>query len=198
MKKILAIILCLCLALTLSVSAMATASPENKVMLRKGFGSKQTGDTSGSFPVDTFIEVSSDNTVTAVADEKTYGTFDSWSIYVVTDVTGTSAATSTGISAASVLELAVTQKATPAKEGVDYTVVSGNLKSKTLVIKPINRLIICGNYSGTITDPLSASSVPGTKPDKSPKHGDLNVMYIAIVMLAAGAVLFGAKRQLSK
>ena len=182
MKKVLAIVLCVCLALTLSVSAMAAGSPENNVIVRKGDASKQTGDTSASFPVDTFVEVAPDNTVTVVANEKTYGTFNSWSIYVLSNVAGTSGAL----------------KATAAKAGVDYTVVSGNLKSKTLVIKSINRLAVCGNYGGTITDPLSASTVPGTKPDKSPKHGDLNVMYIAIAMLAAGAVLFGAKRQLSK
>lgn len=194
MKKVLAIVLCVCLVFALSVSAMALESPQNNVIFRKCTAEKD-GTT---VPEDTFIEVAEDGTVTAKANEAKYGTFNSWSIYVISDVTGTSAATSTGVSAASVLELAVTQKATVAKEGVDYTVVSGNLKSQTLVIKPINRLAICGNYSGTITDPLSASSVPGTKSDKSGRWGDLNVMYVAIVMLAAGAVLFGAKRQLSK
>lgn len=178
MKKILAVILCVCLALTLSFAAMAAESPENKVIFRKCMAEK--GDTAVS--EDTFVEVAEGGTVTAKANEAKYGKFNGWSVYVISDVAGTSGAL----------------KATAAKAGVDYTVVSGNLKSKTLVIKPIKRLAICGNYKGTITDPLSASTVPGTKPDKTSKWGDSGVMYIAIAMLAAGAVLFGAKRQLSK
>ena len=174
MKKILAVVLCICIALTLSITAMAQESPQNKVIVRQGIGTKADGS---SVSVDTFVEIAEDGTITVVADEEKYGTFDSWSIYVVSDAA---------------------EKATDAKEGTDYTIVKGTLKTKTLTVRPINRIAICGNYKGTITDPLSASSVPGTKPDKSVKTSDLSVMYIAIVMLAAGALVFGAKRQLSK
>lgn len=195
MKKIVAIVLCVCIALTLSVAAMAASSPENKVIIRKGTGTKNVD---GSvIPADTYVELGDGGTITVIADEEKYGKFDSWSIYVISDVTGVSAGTSFAAGAASVLNLATEQKATTAKEGTDYTVVEGSLTAKKLTVKPLTRITICGNYAGTITDPLSDSSVPG-KPDKSSKTSDLGVMYIAIVMLAAGALVFGAKRQLSK
>lgn len=173
MKKVLAIIICVCIALTISVSAFAASSPQNKVIIRKGFGTKQDGS---SIPVDTYAEVADNNTITIVADEKTYGSFDNWSFYVIKS-DGTYAL---------------------AQPGVDYTVKEGSTSDKKMVIAPINQIIVAGNYNGTITDPLSASTVEGTKKNKSVKTGDVNVMYAVIVMLAAGAVLFGVKRQLSK
>jgi 3-polyprenyl-4-hydroxybenzoate decarboxylase len=294
-----AIIICVCIAFTVSVSAFAASSPEGKVIIKKGVGTKQDG---GSVPVDTFVEVADNNTITVVADEqkygkfdkwviyvanadgtyteavagvdytvtsgsttdktmvivpisrlaiagnyantatdpakpsdtnsnvimrkgfatredgteitddafvdvpvgstltikadtKTYGTFNSWSIYTVEDATGTTAS-----GGASVLNLAVTQKTAKAVAGTDYSIVSGSLKSKTAKVKILSgkKFAICGNYGGKITDPLSASSVAGTKTDKSAKTNDLNVMYAVMVLLAAGAVVFGAKRQLSK
>ena len=50
MKKVLAVVLCVCIALTLTVAAMAAASPETKVIIRKGTATKnQDGST---IPVD--------------------------------------------------------------------------------------------------------------------------------------------------
>ena len=48
MKKVLTVVLCICIALTLSISAMAEASPENKVIIRKGTGTKQDGADPGA------------------------------------------------------------------------------------------------------------------------------------------------------
>lgn len=195
MKKVLSVILCVCIALTLSVAAIAAASPENKVIIRKGIGTKNQDGS--SIPEDTYVEIAEDGTITAIADEAKYGKFNSWTIYVISEVTGVSAGTSFGSGVASVLNLATTSKATVAKAGTDYTWVEGNLTAKKIVIKPISKVAICGNYNNTITDPLSPSSTAG-KPDTSSKTNDLGIVYAAIIMLAAGAVLFGAKRQLSK
>ncbi len=172
MKRVLAVVLCLCLAFTLSVTAFAVGSPSNKVVVRKGVGTKQDGTV---IPVDTFVDISDDSSVTIVADEKTYGKFDGWTIYLVNE-DGTY---------------------TEAKPGVDYTVKEGDLSSDKLVIVPINKIAVAGNYAGKITDPAKSSDVEGTKKD-SPKTGDIDIMYAVAVLLAAGAVIFGAKRQLSK
>ncbi|MBO4433576.1 MAG: hypothetical protein J5852_08605, partial [Clostridia bacterium] len=178
---------------TLSISAMAEASPENKVIIRKGTGTKQDGSTVSA---DTWVEVAEDNTITVVADPK-YGTFNSWSIYVVSEVTDTAAGTANGFGAASLVNLATKDKAATAVEGTDYEIVSGTLKTTTLTVRPISKIAICGNYSNTITDPLSDSSTPGTS--TAPKTGDMNkVIYVSIAMLAAAAVVFTVKRQLSK
>ena len=196
MKKVLTVVLCICIALTLSISAMAEASPENKVIIRKATGTKQDGS---SVAVDTWAEIAEDNTITVVADPK-YGTFNSWSIYVVSEVTGTAAGTSNGFGTANLVELATKETATAAKEGVDYTIVSGTLTTTTLTVRPISRIAICGNYSNTITDPLSSSSTPGSA--TAPVTGETNnlnkIMVVSVVMLAAAAVVFGVKRQLSK
>lgn len=199
MKKVLTVVLCICLALTLSISAMAEASPENKVIIRKGTGTKQDGST---VPADTYVELAEDNTITVTADPK-YGTFVNWSVYVVSEVTGTAKGTSNGIGAANVLELATKTTATDAKQGVDYTIVSGSLTATTMTVKPISRIAICGNYKNAagevlITDPLSSSDTAGT-PSGSPTTNDVNkVLYVSLFMLAAAAVVFGVKRQLSK
>ena len=175
-----------------AVTNPAEVSTVNATFLvRKGNATREDGT---DIAEDVFSDVPLNSVVTVAANEKAYGKFNSWSVYVIDEVIGTSKATSGGISAASVINLAVTSKASKATEGVDYTIVSGSLKNKTAKIKLLTnkKIAVCGNYAGSITDPLLTSS------QKSPKSGDLNVMYIAIVMLAAGAVLFGAKRQLSK
>ena len=200
MKKVLAVVLCVCIALTLTVAAMAAASPETKVIIRKGTATKnQDGST---IPVDTFVEVGENGTITVIADEAKYGKFIDWSIYVISDVTGVSASTPFGAGAAKILNLATESKATNAVDGKDYTVVEGTLTTKKLTVRPISKIAICGNYYNekgekTITDPLSASDVAG-KPDKSSKTNDFGILYAAVIMLAAGALIFGAKRQLSK
>ena len=165
MKKVLAVVLCVCIALTLAVSVMAESSPETKVIGRKLSG----------LPEDTWTEVGEDDIVTVKANEKTYGKFNKWSIYVYTQ----------------------DGEYKEAKEGVDYEIVEGSLTDKTLAFKAINRVAVAGNYNGTITDPAKVSSAPGKKPQSS-KTGDFGVIYIAFAMLAASAVVFGAKKQLSK
>lgn len=172
MKKVLAILLCVCFAFTLSVTAFAAESPSNKVVVVKGVGTKQDGTV---VPVDTFVDIADDSSVTVVADEKTYGKFDGWTIFIVND-DGTY---------------------TEAKEGTDYTVKEGDLFSDKIVIVPINKIAIAGNYAGKITDPAKGSKPQDTQKD-SPKTGDIDVMYAVVLLLAAGAVVFGAKRQLSK
>ncbi len=172
MKKVLAIVICLCIALTVSVSAFAASSPANKVKVVAGIGTKQDG---GSIPTDTFVDIADDSSITVVADEKNYGKFDKWIIYIIND-NGTY---------------------TEAKEGTDYTVKSGSLGDKNLTIVPISRVAITGNYGGKITDPAKPSTAV-TSSANSPKTGDVNVAYAIMVLLAAGALVFGAKRQLSK
>lgn len=81
---------------------------------------------------------------------------------------------------------------TVAVAGVDYTVVSGSLKDANLVVKPLTDIIICGNYNGVVTKPILDGS------SSSPKTGDFTVMYLAAVMMAAGACGFVAKKQLAK
>ena len=158
------------------------------VVIRKGNGTREDGT---AMRPDAFVYVPVGSTVTATADEATYGKFNNWSIYVIEDAT-TTGATAGG---ASLITLAATQKATKAKANTDYTVVDGSLKSKTVKIKVLStkKLAICGNYANKITDPLKGSSEDG-----SPKTNDLGVMYAVITLLIAGAVVFGAKRQLSK
>ena len=172
MKKVLAVILCVCLAFTLTVTAFAAASPSNKVVIRKGVGTKGDGTV---VPVDTFVNIADDSSVTVVADEKTYGKFDGWSIYLVDD----------------------DGNYTEAKEGVDYIIKEGSLSSGKIVIVPINKIAVAGNYGGKITDPSKGSGAGNTSTD-SPKTGDLSIMYAVATLLAAGAIVFGAKRQLSK
>ena len=172
MKKVLAVVLCVCIALTLSVAVMAESSPQTKVIVRKGNAYKQDNAT---IPEDTAVEIGEDDTVKVKANEKTYGKFNNWTIYVINE----------------------DGEYEEAVQGVDYEIVSGSLNDGTLVIKPINKITIAGNYNGTITDPAKASTVPGKKPSSS-KTGDIEVMYIALALLAAGAVALGAKKQFAK
>ena len=123
MKKVLAIVLCVCIALTLTVAVMAE-SPQTKVIVRKGTANKQDG---ASIPQDTFVEVGEDDTVTVKANEKTYGKFNKWTIYVVRE-------TEDG-------EVEYVE----AEEGVDYEIVSGSLEDGTMVIRPIHHIAVADN-----------------------------------------------------
>lgn len=313
MKKVLAVLLCVCIALTISVSVLAESSPQNTIIIRKGVGTKQDGS---AIPQDTFTELSAGNTVTVNADEKTYGKFNSWTIYVVTDdgeyveaeegvdfeiVDGSledtsltikslgesvltiagnyndeitdpsgkeagvaevmvkkgageaageemtedefvevavgstvtvepkseygefdswsiyvvSDATAATAGTAKIINLAQTQKTTAAKEGTDYKVVEGSLSSDDLSIEVLKeeKLIICGNYDGKITDPNEEAEDAGEEDTgddkeadtdkegetpKSSKTSDSSVVYAVFALLAAGAIVFGAKKQFSK
>ena len=78
--------------------------------------------------------------------------------------------------------------------GTDYKIVSGSLTSSELKIEVYTDVIICANYNDVITDPLVKSDSSAT----SPQTGDVAVAGIAVVMLIAAAVVFGAKKQFSK
>lgn len=80
---------------------------------------------------------------------------------------------------------------TTAGEGVDYEYVSGSKSDRKVTIKALNDIIICANFGDKITDPSTGEAV-------SPKTADTAVIYLTIVMLAALAVSFTAKKQLSK
>jgi len=95
------------------------------------------------------------------------GTFDDWKIYK--------------------------KDGTVAKEGVDYT-IEGKPTDNKIVVTPKTDLIICGNYNGKITDPLTGKEAT---PD-SPQTGDFSVVYLSIIALAALGFAGVAKKQLSK
>ena len=81
-----------------------------------------------------------------------------------------------------------------AVEGTDYKIVSGSLNSAELKIEVFADVVICANYNGAITDPDVKSDSSAT----SPETGDFAVASMAVVMLVAAAVVFGAKKQFSK
>ncbi len=196
MKKLIAIVLCIAVALSLSVTAFAAESPvadkQIQIIIRKANGSKGFEKCDVAYTIDHGVEV----TVTSDDD---HGNFDSWSIYKIkSTVTGTSAKANAGISALSVLNLAVSGQYVKAVEGKDYDVTKGSLTSKTITITPYTDIVICGNYDGKVTNPSKDSSAPGEKPATSPQTGDMTVLYGVIVMLAAAAIVFGAKKQLAK
>lgn len=83
---------------------------------------------------------------------------------------------------------------TVAKEGTDYTVTSGSATSATFVIKPLNGVIVCGNYNSVTTNPLTGEA----NTSDSPKTGDFAVLYLSLIMLAALGCGFVAKKQLAK
>lgn len=83
---------------------------------------------------------------------------------------------------------------TVAKEGVDYVFTSGSANDADAVIKPLADIVICGNYAGQVTDPITGT----VKTDSSPKTADNAVMLFAAVLMAAAACGFVAKKQLAK
>lgn len=190
MKKIIATILCLVCAFTVSVSVCAEESPKDpikyEVTLFKGTpsgGLSKSGEAQ-------IINNGETVTASAIASE---GTFNSWAIYKVVTATGTSAA---GESEVVTLSATATPLAniSAATVGTDYEIISGSLKSASITIKPLTSLIICANYNGQITDPVTGVA----KKSDSPKTGSNTAMIFAIVMLGAAAVTFGAKKQLAK
>ncbi|MBO4432525.1 MAG: hypothetical protein J5852_03220 [Clostridia bacterium] len=163
-----------------------------KVMVRKA---------KSSIGENTYVAVAVGDEVTVEAADK-YGKFDSWSVYVISDTADLAANGSVVTGAAKILNLAATQKVTAAKAGKDYEVVDGSLTSEKLVVKVLKdeKIVICGNYDGTTTDPLTGKTVKADdgKSETSPKTSDVNVIYAAFALLAAGAIVFGVKKQLSK
>ena len=83
---------------------------------------------------------------------------------------------------------------TVAKEGVDYVFASGSAKDADAVIKPLTDIVICGNYGGQVTDPVTGTA----KTDTSPETADTAVMLFTAVIMMAAACGFVAKKQLAK
>lgn len=108
-----------------------------------------------------------EGTSVEVTVDTTKGTFDDWKIYK--------------------------KDGTVAKEGVDYTIV-GKLTDTKITVTPKGDLIICGNYNGKITDPLTGKE----STSDSPQTGDFSVLYLSIIALAALSFAGVAKKQLSK
>ena len=171
MKKIIAVIVCIAVLCTLSVAAFA-ASPSGKtkinVIIRKADGLE------GVTKVDekTVIEITNDGVTVKVQANSKYGTFNNWSIYKPdSSAKGYSAAVA----------------------GTDYDIVEGSLTTSTLKVNVFSDVIICANYNGATTDPLSASSQ-----GSAPLTADMSVVCAAIVMLAAAGMVMSAKKVFSK
>ena len=168
------------------------------VMVRKADATNEAGD---ALPENKYFDASVGDKITVEANDK-YGKFDSWSIYVISDVADLSANGAAITGTAKILNLAATQKAAAAKSGTDYKVVDGSLTSESLTVEILKdeKIVICGNYDGKITDPLSGEATvdSGKKDSNSPGTNDISVMYAVFALLAAGAIVFGVKKQLSK
>lgn len=83
-------------------------------------------------------------------------------------------------------------------EGVDYEIVSGDLNSADLVIKPINDVKVTANFL-TLAGEVPTEPTQGDKndSDKSPQTGD-NVEIFVLVAFAAVALMIASKKQLIK
>lgn len=197
MKKVLSILLSIVLICCLSVNAMAAvespvADQKVSVTLRKADGTGVVEKADIAYTLDHGV------IVTVKADEEAHGEFNNWKIYkVVSAVTGTSAKTKSEITtlnvASGMINLATTTNVVEAVEGTDYKIISGSLTSKELKVQIFSDVIICGNYNNEITDPLVSGG-----DDSSPQTGDMSVVYAVVIMLIAGAVVFGAKKQFSR
>lgn len=99
-----------------------------------------------------------------VSVDPTLGKFDAWAIYK--------------------------KDGSAAQVNVDYVITAGGLKEQTLSVDAKTDLIICGNYNGVITNPLTGKA--------SPKTGETAAFALLSVMVAAAGVCFVAKKQLCK
>lgn len=82
---------------------------------------------------------------------------------------------------------------TPAKEGVDYVIVSGMLDGAPITIRPLGNIIVTGNYDGVVTEFEITNDEP-----TSPQTGDNTVYALCTVMVVALAGAVVAKKQLAK
>lgn len=80
-----------------------------------------------------------------------------------------------------------------AVEGVDYKFVEGGSKITPATLEVYTDLIICANYDGKITDPITTQQ----KDDQSPQTGDFATIAMIVALLASAAVCFKAKKQLA-
>lgn len=166
MKKIVAIILALVAVLTLSVSAMAANnSPVPTAKATVTIHSAVCAD--GILQEGKGVAVDIGSTVNIKKDDSE-GKFDSWTIYK--------------------------PDGSVAVEGTDYVIVSGSLKDPAISVTVFTDLIICGNYNGKITDPIT-----GDKKDPvAPPTFDAAAIALVALMFASAAVAFTAKKKLCK
>ncbi len=102
-----------------------------------------------------------------VSADPTAGKFDSWTVYK--------------------------KDGSKAVEGVDYKYVEGGSKITPATLEIYSDLIVCANYDGKITDPITTQQ----KDDESPQTGDIATVAMMITLLASAAVCFAAKKQLA-
>lgn len=102
-----------------------------------------------------------------VSADPTAGKFDSWTVYK--------------------------KDGSKAVEGVDYKYVEGGSKITPATLEIYADLIVCANYDGKITDPITTQQ----KDDQSPQTGDFATMAMIVALFACAAVCFAAKKQLA-
>ena len=93
------------------------------------------------------------------------GTFDSWTIY--------------------------RPDGSLAVEGTDYKYITGSAKATSISIEVSSDLIVCANYNGKGTDPITGD---GKKQPDSPKTGEAVAVYATVLMLAGAAFTFAKKK----
>ena len=169
MKKIFAVILCVAVALSLSVTAFAVKSPVGEVVHEVTI--RNGIGTEGVTVPDVATEVKDGNKVTVKVDPDK-GDFDNWSIYLDYDNS-------------------------KAKEGEDYTIVSGSLTGDTITIIPKTDLIICGNYDGKITNPNTGKPSDPDAPATGSDSGVAEMLVVggAVLALAVALLVVGYKRR---
>ena len=87
------------------------------------------------------------------------------------------------------------QDGSVAKKNTDYKIVSGDEKQIDIEIKPYVDLIVCANYDGKMTDPLTGKE----KKPTNPKTGDFTYAYFVLMIgLAALSTVVVSKKQLQK
>ncbi len=109
------------------------------------------------------VPVGEDTTITA----ESKGDFDLWMIYKL--------------------------DGSPAKEGVDYKIVSGTMDGSPITIIPMANIIVTGNYDGIKTKFEITNNEP-----TSPQTSDNTVYALCAVMVVALAGAVVAKKQLAK
>lgn len=172
MKKLIALILSMVMVCCFCVTAFAaespTASEKITITVVKGDLVQPVGKPDVEYTVDKGGNV-------IVKQNDKYGKFNDWTVYKVPTDGG---------------------KPVVAVAGVDYEIIKGGLKESELTIKAKTTLIVCGNYNGVVTDPLSKSNADNSA--NAPQTGDMTAVYVMFAMLAVAAFGFGVKKVYSK
>lgn len=178
MKKFIALALAALIVCALPVMALAADSPAAEETIKVTI-QKATADGASNKTVEV---VRGQGTITVVADP-TQGTFREWTIFKVETTNAQSGAIGT---------LTAETKYSVAKEGTDYTIVDGTLKTSPLTVKPLTDIVICGNYDSKITDPQT-----GEAKENAPKTGANTVAMVVIAVLALAGAGVATKKVLA-